>query len=310
MVVVGGVVVVVVVAATVVVVVVDEDVVVAATVVVVVVDDVVVVAATVVVVVSGPEAIGDTTVGTVVGGMVVDGMVVVDCSVVEVVAMTTGSSGSSSSATSTVVGGTPLSPSVSEAIASATTVGVGALTSESELLSTTRPPITTTLAAADDIIHSATRRPSRPVACSNGNPVDGSAVPNEGREDELLPAVVDVWACADELVDVDDSPPKPPDASGCSKATCSRIDERKPIGAANAGAAPTSASGANRRRERSQVLHASICRDTRLRRSTVKSPDQPCKMRSSSSHSLRPRLATQYAPRLRSVLSRMRWTSP
>jgi len=278
-------------------------VVVAATVVVVVIDDVVVV-------VAGPEEIGDTAVGTVVGGTVVDGMVVVDCNVVEVVATTTGSSGSSSSATSTVVGGTPPSPSVSEAFASATTVGVGAPSVASELLSAKKPPTTTTLAAADDIIHSATRRPSRPVACSNGNPVDGSAAPNEGWEDELRPAVVDVWACADELVDVDDSPPKPPEASGCSKATRSRIDERKPIGAANAGAAPTSASGANRRRERSQVLQSSMCRDTRLRSSTVKSPDQPCRMRSSSSHSLRPRLATQYAPRLRSVRSRMRWTSP
>ena len=280
-------------------------VVVAATVVVVVVDEVVVVAATVVV--GGPEAIGDTTAATVVG----DGMVVVDCNVVEVVATTTGSSGlSPSSATSTVVGGTPPSPSVSEAFASATTVGVGAPSVASELLSTTKPPTTTTLAAADDIIHSATRRPSRPVACSNGNPVDGSAAPNEGWEDELLPAVVAVWACADEGVDAEDSPPNPPEASGCSKATRSRIDERKPIGAANAGAAPTSASGANRRRERSQVLQSSMCRDTRLRSSTVKSPDQPCRMRSSSSHSLRPRLATQYAPRLRSVRSRMRWTSP
>ena len=154
----------------------------------------------------------------------------------------------------------------------------------------TKLPTKMTPPAAIPIIESAARRPMRPAACSRGNPVDGSAAPNFAcapgsfLKAELFEVVGEVVVVYD---DVEPSPPAPVGISGWSRATRSRIEERRPIGAANAGAAPTSARGANRRRERSQVLHASICRDTRLRSNTVKSPDHPLRMASSSSHSFR-----------------------
>ena len=181
-----------------------------------VVEATVVVGGTVVVEVDdGPDAMGETTRGIVVAGMIVDVVlvdVVVDSTVVEVAGAGTDSDGPPESlTTSGVVGGTcPLSTTSLGADVTETSSPVDDLP-----FTKMKPPRTMSPPAAAPIVHKAARRPRRPVACSRGNPVDGSAAPKLGWEPPLPAEVED---CADMLVEVCDedepSPAIPLEASG------------------------------------------------------------------------------------------------
>ncbi len=133
----------------------------------------------------GPEAMGDTARGIVVAGKVVDGVlvdvvlvdVVVDSTVVDVADAGTESAGPlEPSTTSGVVGGTPSSAAGS---LGADVAETDSPADESPFTRTKLPRIISPPEAAP-IIHKAGRRPSRPVACSSGNPVLGSAAPKVG----------------------------------------------------------------------------------------------------------------------------------
>lgn len=162
----------------------------------------------------GPDAMGDTAWGIVVAGTVVDVVVVevvVDSIVVDVAGAGTDSDGLlESSTTSGVVGGTcPLS---------ATSLGADVTETSSPVdelpLTKMKPPRTMSPPAAVPIIHKAARRPRRPVVCSIGNPVDGSAAPKLGRDPALLPEAEDCAGTLDEAAEDEPSSPIPLEASG------------------------------------------------------------------------------------------------
>ena len=128
----------------------------------------------------GPDAMGDTAWGIVVAGTVVEVVVVevvVDSTVVDVAGAGTDSDESlESSTTSGLVGGTcPLPATSSGADVTETRSSVDELP-----LTKMKPPRTMSPPAAAPIIRKAARRPRRPVACSRGKPVDGSAAPKLG----------------------------------------------------------------------------------------------------------------------------------
>ena len=109
---------------------------------------------------------------------------------------------------------------------------------------------------------------------------------------------------------VEVSSPVPPPPPGVGVGVDDTMRSRNSSGAAKAGAAPMRANGAYFLRLRSQVEHASMWRATRLRNSTLNSPSQFPRIEANSAQSRRPRRATQNAPKLRSVRSRIRCTRP
>ena len=148
---------------------------------------------------------------------------------------------------------------------------------------TVTPPTTINADAATPATVAAPRR------CTTERPF---GKPAESKRDRVEPPRCDEARCVGlaESSCVDVSPEVGP-APEAPRASSTR--SRSPGGAANAGAAPMSANGAKRRRVRSQVEHASTWRATRLRTSTENSPSQSDRIDASSSHSFRPRRATQ-----------------